>query len=150
MAKESVIVDVDGTLAEFQPDRVKDWVLGDEKHWDPFFEFMASAKPIEPVRKLVQILKEQGQSILICSGRPDSHRQQTIDWLTKNNIPFDDIFLRPIGDDALKDEVVKGNLLKVMREKGYTPWLVLDDRDSVVKQWRDLNLTCLQCAPGDF
>lgn len=150
MDKESVIVDVDGTLAEFQPERVKDWVLGEEKHWDPFFEFMASARPIEPVRKLVRLLKQQGQSILICSGRPDSHRQQTIDWLVHNEIPFDDLFLRPAGADALKDEVVKANLLEQMHQQGYRPWLVLDDRDSVVKQWRALNLTCLQCAPGDF
>jgi hypothetical protein len=28
--------------------------------------------------------------------------------------------------------------------------LCLDDRNSVVKLWRDLGLTCLQVAEGDF
>ena len=27
---------------------------------------------------------------------------------------------------------------------------ILEDRDSMVKKWRDLGLTCLQVAYGDF
>ncbi|WP_442934833.1 phosphatase domain-containing protein [Nitrincola sp. A-D6] len=46
--------------------------------------------------------------------------------------------------------MVKSRLLEQIRASGYNPWLVLDDRDSVVNQWRTLGLTCLQCAPGDF
>ncbi|KDE39880.1 Polynucleotide kinase [Nitrincola lacisaponensis] len=150
MLKDSVIVDVDGTLAEFDPQAVHHWVLGEEKHWDPFFAHMASAQPIESICRLVKLLKQQGQQIVICSGRPDSHRQHTLDWLTRFEIPFDAVFLREQGDDQLKDEVVKSRLLQQIRDSGFNPWLVLDDRDSVVHQWRALGLTCLQCAPGDF
>jgi hypothetical protein len=45
---------------------------------------------------------------------------------------------------------VKKALLEQIHVDGFSPWLVLDDRDAVVKGWRNLGLTCLQCAPGDF
>lgn len=32
----------------------------------------------------------------------------------------------------------------------YDVRVVLDDRDSVVKMWRSLGLTCLQVALGEF
>lgn len=146
----AVIVDVDGTLAEFHPHQVSDWVLGSQKQWDPFFAHMAEAPVIEAVARLVKILKAQGQQIVICSGRPDSHRAHTQRWLERHTIPFDAMYLRPEGDDHVDDEAVKEALLERMRSDGFAPWLVLDDRDAVVAQWRALGLTCLQCAPGDF
>lgn len=146
----AVIVDVDGTLAEFHPHQASDWVLGSQKQWEPFFAHMAEAPVIEAVAKLVKILKAQGQQIVICSGRPDSHREHTQRWLERHTIPFDAIYLRPEGDDHVDDEEVKTALLNQMRHDGFAPWLVLDDRDAVVTQWRALGLTCLQCAPGDF
>lgn len=146
----AVIVDVDGTLAEFHPTQVHEWVLGSAKQWDPFFAHMAEAPVIEPVARLVKLLKAQGQQIIICSGRPDTHREHTHAWLTRNAIPFDAMYLRPDGHDHVDDEAVKEALLSTMREDGFEPWLVLDDRDAVVAQWRTLGLACLQCAPGDF
>ncbi|RBI67727.1 polynucleotide kinase [Vreelandella sulfidaeris] len=146
----AVIVDVDGTLAEFHPHQVSDWVLSSQKQWEPFFAHMAEAPVIEAVAKLVKILKAQGQQIVICSGRPDSHREHTQRWLECHTIPFDAMYLRPEGDDHVDDEAVKEALLERMRSDGFAPWLVLDDRDAVVAQWRALGLTCLQCAPGDF
>jgi hypothetical protein len=111
---------------------------------------MKDAAVIEDVLRLVNILKQQGQYILICSGRPESHKQYSVDWMIKHNIPFDGVYLRPDNADAVPDEQVKKNLLEKIKRDGFSPWLVLDDRDAVVKGWRDLGLTCLQCAPGDF
>ena len=36
--RAAVIVDVDGTLARFDPDREGRWVLGPEKNWPAFFD----------------------------------------------------------------------------------------------------------------
>uniref|UniRef100_UPI0019CFDDCD phosphatase domain-containing protein n=1 Tax=Xanthomonas euvesicatoria TaxID=456327 RepID=UPI0019CFDDCD len=89
----AVIVDVDGTLAEFHPHQVSDWVLGSQKKWEPFFAHMAEAPVIAAVAKLVTILKTQGQQIIICSGRPDSHREHTQRWLERHAIPSDAMYL---------------------------------------------------------
>ncbi|MEP0071608.1 MAG: HAD family acid phosphatase [Marinomonas sp.] len=150
MTKHAVIVDLDGTLAEFDHTQVAHWVLGAEKHWDPFFEHMKNAPVIENILRLVTILKQQGQSILICSGRPESHRQHSIDWMQQYNVPFDGVYLRPENADEMPDEEVKKELLQKIHDDGFLPWLVLDDRDAVVAGWRNLGLTCLQCAPGNF
>jgi len=150
MTDNAVIVDIDGTLAEFDPNHVGAWVLGTEKQWGPFFTHMAEAQAIEPVVRLVRLLEAQGQRIVICSGRPDGYREHTRRWLVKREIPFHGLYLRDQGDDHLADEVVKSLLLERMRRDGFFPWLVLDDRDAVVDQWRRLGLTCLQCAEGDF
>ncbi|AEF53166.1 HAD family acid phosphatase [Marinomonas posidonica] len=150
MSPNAVIVDLDGTLAEFDPQQVAHWVLGAEKHWDPFFDHMKEAPVIENILRLVKILKQQGQNILICSGRPTSHEEHSITWLKRHNIPFDGIYLRPDGVDGMPDEEVKKFLLEKIEADGFEPWLVLDDRDAVVAGWRQLGLTCLQCAPGNF
>ena len=47
----AVIVDVDGTLAEFHPAEVHEWVLGPAKQWDPFikrFTPLTSLHPLPP------------------------------------------------------------------------------------------------------
>jgi len=37
-----------------------------------------------------------------------------------------------------------------MKEHGWDPQLVFDDRTSVVDMWRSRGLTAVQVAPGDF
>lgn len=149
-SKQCIVVDIDGTLAEFEPEKVKPWVLGEEKQWQPFFEHMADALPNLAISRLVSLLNTQQQNIVICSGRPDSYRQHTLEWLEQHCIPFDALYLRPDRQDHVADEVVKKQLLEQMKADGYHPWLVIDDRQAVVDFWRSEGITCLQCAPGDF
>jgi len=150
MTKKCVVVDVDGTLAEFNPKKVESWVLGEIKQWDAFFDYMRDALPVTNIVKLVRSLAEKGEVIIICSGRPESHKQHTLDWLDKHCIPYDGIYLRSKGKDADCDAVVKKQLLTEIQKDGYSPWLILDDRRHVVNFWRDAGFTCLQVAPGDF
>lgn len=110
--------------------------------------------------------------IYILSGRCDSVRHQTCTWLYNNlNHNLGEELTYYTGEAAIPNWWAT-NLL--MREKGdYTPDYILkkqmldsimkrdnfklsdiqgvfDDRESVVKMWRDLGLTCFQVAPGDF
>lgn len=148
--RAAVIVDVDGTLARFRPEVEGQWVLGPDKQWAAFFDAMADAPVLEPVARLVRLLQAQGQAVLICSGRPAAWQAHTQAWLAQHAIAWDAMYLRAPEDDAVPDEVVKARLLAHMLRDGWAPWLVLDDRDAVVAQWRALGLTCLQCAPGRF
>ncbi len=150
-SKQSCVVfDVDGTLAHFEADRLGHLVHGVEKKWDEFHEAMATADEIAPVAHLLRRLKSSGETIVICSGRPEGWSDYTVAWLKKNNLSFDAVYLRPMGWDAASDPDVKRELLKRMRADGFEPWIVVDDRSSVVAAWRNEGLICLQCANGDF
>ncbi|UWR82257.1 polynucleotide kinase (plasmid) [Phaeobacter inhibens] len=145
-----VVFDVDGTLAEFDADRLGHLVHGVEKHWDEFHHTMADAALIAPIAKLMRRLKESGETIVICSGRPKGWAEHTIAWLHKHDLPFDGIYLRAMDQDSASDPEVKRSALNEMKADGFKPWLVIDDRTSVVEAWRNEGLVCLQCAPGDF
>ncbi|MBT0958987.1 polynucleotide kinase [Alphaproteobacteria bacterium KMM 3653] len=145
-----VVFDVDGTLAEFDADRLGHLVHGVEKHWDAFHNAMADAAPIAPIAKLMRRLKDSGETIIVCSGRPKGWAEHTIAWLRKHDLPFDGIYLRAPDQDHATDPEVKRRALQEMKADGLAPWLIIDDRNSVVEAWRGEGLTCLQCAPGDF
>lgn len=145
-----VIFDVDGTLASFDADKLGHLVLGEVKSWDAFHKEMANAEVIAPVGRLLRLLKKAGETIVICSGRPEGWSSYTEDWLTNNGLYFDAIYLRPEGQDEVSDPTIKRQLLDKIRADGFEAWIVIDDRSSVVQTWREEGLVCLQCAPGDF
>ena len=148
--KPCVVFDVDGTLAEFDAAKLGHLVHGVEKQWDAFHMAMADPPPIAPIAKLMRRLKQSGETIVICSGRPDGWAEHTIAWLHKHELPFDGVYLRAKDQDAASDPDVKRQALAQMQADGLAPWLVIDDRSSVVDAWRAEGLACLQCAPGDF
>ncbi|MEP2718347.1 polynucleotide kinase [Pseudophaeobacter sp.] len=149
-AQPCVVFDVDGTLASFDADRLGHLVHGEDKDWQGFHQAMAEAAVIAPVAHLLRRLRMAGEHIVICSGRPAGWSTYTEAWLTQNDLGFDAIYLRPEGQDRMSDPEVKRQLLARMRGDGFEPWIVVDDRSSVVDLWRAEGLVCLQCAPGDF
>ncbi|MBE9639659.1 HAD family acid phosphatase [Salipiger mangrovisoli] len=147
---DCVIFDIDGTLAHFDAARLGHLVHGETKHWDAFHEAMRDAPVIEPVARLLAKLQAQGETVVICSGRPEGWRAQTEAWLEAAGIAVAAIYLRLPEEDAASDPDTKRSALARIRADGYAPWLVVDDRSSVVAFWRAAGLTCLQCAPGEF
>jgi hypothetical protein len=55
--------------------------------------------------------------------------------------------MRKIGDFR-PDEVLKKEWLDEVGPENIK--MIFDDRDKVVKMWRDNGITCLQVAPGNF
>lgn len=62
---------------------------------------------------------------------------------------YDWLYMRPEGDVRKDTEIKREIFDNYIRDK-YRVLFVLDDRNSVVKMWRDLGLKCLQVAEGDF
>ena len=131
---DAIICDLDGTLA----------LIGDRSPYDG-----ASCEKDfvnEPVRS---ILQTSGKAIVFVSGREDKSKPQTLAWLDKHGICFDALHMRKSGD-MRKDSIVKKEIYDEFILDKYNVAFVLDDRDQVVKVWRDLGLTCLQVDYGDF
>jgi len=119
-----------------------------QSDWDKFFDNLRDDQPIKTVVRLLDTLKHD-HAIVICSGRPESHRPETVEWLARQSISYEALYLRNTGDSR-DDVIVKRELLQKMRNDGYHPWVAVEDRNTVVQMWRDEGITCLQCADGDF
>jgi len=143
----TVVFDLDGTLANC--DERRKHLLGDRPNWGAFNRDIGTEKVNWPVARLSKALRDQGNSLVICSGRGEEFRRQTEIWLTFAGIRYEALYMRPEKDQR-PDHVVKLELYHRIIKDGYDPWMVVDDRDSVVEMWRAMGLTCMQCAPGDF
>jgi hypothetical protein len=86
---------------------------------------------------------------VICSGREDSCRTETQNWLHEHKIPYTNLFMRETGDYR-KDAIVKLEILDNYILPSFDVKGVLDDRQQVVDAWRSRDLVCLQVRPGDF
>jgi len=145
----AIICDLDGTLCEIghrlhfvkRPELVK-------KDWKSFFENI----PGDSVNKwCADILENFGRSmpIVLCTGRPDNYRKHTTEWLDAKFIRYEKLLMRNRGDQR-QDSITKEVILDFEILTRYTPYFMIDDRQSVVDMWRKRGYTCLQCAPGDF
>ena len=138
----AVIFDIDGTLANI--DHRKHFILDRETNWQKFFDEAINDGVYADVAALADTLHNCKFPILLVSGRPDSHRTITEEWLRNNFIEHEELHMRKAGDYR-QDSVVKKEILAGLRER-YHIWFVVDDRQQVVDMWRAEGLTCLQCA----
>lgn len=145
MTDEIVIFDIDGTLADVS-ERIHH-VRKRPKNWPAFFQGMAQDKAIHSMVRLCNILYASGLQIILCSGRNEEHRAQTVEWLAKQGVNYHDLLLRK-DNDRRPDSVVKREMLEMIDKSKIL--FVVEDRSHVVEMWRSEGLVCLQCAPGEF
>lgn len=135
------IVDVDGTLAHN--------VSGRNPFHDHLYDKIVSDALDHPVSLIVNLLHNDGATIIICSGRTDTAKAATEHWLDDWGVPYKHLFMRATGDSR-KDSVVKEEIYRNHIEPFFEVEGVLDDRKQVVDMWRSIGLKCLQVEPGDF
>lgn len=145
MDDEIVIFDIDGTLADVS-ERIHH-VRKKPKDWNAFFAGMAQDKAIHSMVRLCNILYASGIQIVLCSGRSEEHRDETVKWLAEKGVKYHELLLRGDGDRR-SDTVVKRELLSRITKSKVL--FVVEDRSRVVEMWRSEGLVCLQCAPGEF
>ena len=93
--------------------------------------------------------------VIIVSGREDTCKAETMQWLDDNHIPYDEIHMRnPEAVDEqgkqLDDRIIKKSIYDEWIKNRYNVRFVLDDRNRVVDMWRSLGLKVLQVGEGDF
>ena len=148
--KPLVIFDLDGTLSDARHRR---HFLGEEPpDWTSFYESCGEDKPLWPTIRVAHALHTQGYELWLFSGRIDRVIERTKNWLAQHGMHnmFSWMQFRRDGDHT-PDDVLKmqwyDNMLVVDRTRLL---LTFDDRDRIVKAWRDRGVTCFQVAPGNF
>ncbi|MDG4823303.1 AAA family ATPase [Asanoa sp. WMMD1127] len=137
-APEVVLVDIDGTVA----------LLGDRHHLD--LHRVTEDQPNHAVIAAVRAMHAAGYGVIYCTGREESARADTEAWLAEHvAVPYITLHMRAYGDSR-RDAVVKRDIFQREIAAEYRVVGVFDDRQHVVKMWRDLGLTVFQVAEGDF
>lgn len=146
--KRYAIVDIDGTCSNAE--QRKYLIDGSQKKdWMRFYDLCDEDAPHEDIRELVNLLKLSGLYILYLTGRVERVREKTTTWLFKNGFPEGSLQMRPDGDTR-QDCVVKAEIADRCGLSPENTFIVLDDRDQVVKMWRERGFRCLQVAEGNF
>lgn len=155
MKNKTIIVDLDGTIANIDQRRKESQIKDNKIDWEKFFnpQLVLKDKPNAPIINLLNILKDK-YNIIITSGRLETTEKATLKWLNKHKVPYNKIYMRKVGDrkpdDKLKEEMLFNDVLPNCNNDINNIEFVLDDRNVVVEKWRQLGLTCLQVDRGDF
>lgn len=142
------IFDLDGTLADIS--HRLHYLNGENSDWDAFFAACPEDKPINHVISIAHALLRECMCVEIWTGRSEAVREQTERWLGDQRIVYSKLRMRADGDHR-HDDIIKKEWLEERRKEGLAdPVAVFEDRDSVVKMWRDSGVPCYQVAPGNF
>lgn len=146
---KTIIFDLDGTIALV--DHRRHLVQGvDSPDWDAFNEACEFDEPNHALIDIMHMLDDQDDTIIrIFSGRSDKVIDKTIEWLKNHNVPYRTLTMRR-EDDHRPDEVIKEIWLKDFQAKGDNIVCTYDDRDRVVKMFRDNGIPCFQVNYGNF
>ena len=147
MVRDSWVFDIDGTLANTE--HRKHWVSSKPKNWNAWYSAAYLDKPHVDIIDFMNVGRDKGMRILISTGRSEEYREDTNKWFRNYGIHYEKMYMRPTGDYR-DDSVVKKEMLDQMRLDKYLPILVFDDRDRVVKMWRENGIRCLQVQDGNF
>lgn len=145
--QKAIIVDLDGTLCDVEH-RVHH-VQGRHKNWEQFNQLLIHDTLNHWCFELIEAMHAQNYKIIFVTGRGEGNRDSTEEWLSRHHVVYDHLYMRAMLDRR-EDDDVKEDIYRQFIENKYQILFVVDDRKSVVDRWREMNLTCLQCAPGNF
>lgn len=151
---DTVIFDLDGTLADISARRAKATKENGKIDWEVFFNprNIWLDEPNHPVVNTFKALKAVGYYVVIFSGRSNKTFNDTDAWLKNYNIFYDGFLMR----DGYSKQLYKpdNDLKRDWLYENFTNFnrimCVFDDRDQVVNMWRSEGLTCFQVANGNF
>ena len=153
MDRNTVIFDLDGTLALIDKRRDLSQKPDGKMDWDVFFDpaNIALDQPNQPVIDLLQMFINRNMRIVILSGRSDVTFNATTDWLLQHGILYHQLLMRPqdklyLPDDQLKKQWIDTDPYIDKRDI----FAIFDDRQRVVDMWRANGFTTFQVADGNF
>ncbi len=133
----AVIFDIDGTLAE----------MCDRSPFDT--ERVIDDKLIELVKEQTKFHASRGRAIILCSGRMETAREATVQWLKKHDISYNILLMRK-ENDFRKDSIIKEEIYNTRIKNKYNVLCVYDDRLQVVDMWFKLGLFVFNVNQGNI
>lgn len=141
---DCIIVDIDGTIAHSNGRSPYDYSKVDTDTPDDNIILL--------INSFIAGQFESGGDveIIFLSGREDSCEKATISWILAYTGIRPSILHMRKTEDTREDSIIKREIYEEHIKGKYNVLFVLDDRDRVVKMWREQGLKCLQVQEGNF
>jgi len=134
---DTVIFDIDGTLA----------LMGKRGPFDWHKVFVDNINPL--VLEQTKFHFNQGRTVIILSGRDESCRKDTEDWLDFYGVPRDMVLMRK-ENDYRKDSIIKKEIYDTHIKDKYNVLAVYDDRLQVLDMWYKESIFTFNVNQGNF
>lgn len=148
-----IVFDLDQVLAD-DTHRQHILINGDRKDpkvWERYFKQCKKDKPIHWLIDLFNVLQTRSHhQVVIFTGRSLMVEEETWRWLNRWKIYPDWIEFRPEGDKRHDTEVKPEMLKKVIEILGEEVWFIIEDRNIMIKKFRELGYNVLACNDWDY
>ena len=135
-----IIVDLDGSLCNINHRR--QYVTTKPRNWDAFNKALVLDEPNFPVLDTIKCLLKS-YLIIIVSGRSDDYKTQTVEWLSKYEVPYSELYMRKYKDNR-DDTIIKGEICDMIEET-YDVFFIFDDRVKVTDYYRQRGYWVFDC-----
>ena len=145
----AVVFDIDGVLSDAAGrQHFIEGGGGRRKDWDAFFEACGDDPLIEEVGRLLELLDDDLQ-ILLLTGRPIWVQPQTLAWLDHYELRWDALVMRDYGDYMAAREFKRWTIAD-FRRYGFDLRLAFEDDPRNRDMFRDEGVPCVYIHSGYF
>lgn len=148
--EKAIIVDLDGTLTNV--DHRLHHIQKEPKDWNTFNHHVEGDALNIWCAQIITAMRNSGYKTVLLTGRREKYRDKTEAWLKKHDIQYEVLHMRKDHEDSFRrpDHQIKRDIYQKEIAPKYNVLFVLEDRLKVVRMWREIGVTCLQCDWGDF
>lgn len=144
--KDAFIWDIDGVICD-STIALKHIVGVKQPDWRSYNDSLKYCKINKWAKKLLQILQfNQGNidssNIILLTARSEENRKSTEMWLLDNNIFYNHLLMRELGDKS-SSYIVKEKILKEKILPKYNVILAIDDDLDNVRMFEENNISCV-------
>lgn len=134
--RHAVIFDADGTLVDVRG--IRHYVRGKWRDFDSFHRSSYFSPPNQHVVDMAFDAHREGFAVVVVTAREEKYRDVTQAWMDKHDVPYENIYMRSLGDGR-KDAVVKAEMLQSILDD-YDVVHAVDDNPAVNDVWRTANI----------
>jgi predicted kinase len=143
--KPTIAFDADGTLVDVSS--IASLVKGKYRDFDLFHRKSLWSNPNQEVLDLAYEANDKGFKVIVVTAREERYRDVTQAWMDKFNVPYENIFMRPM-DDRRPDHIVKNEMFSQINSF-YDVVHFVDDRKDIADVWKQ-NGVETTLVPGGF
>lgn len=149
-----IVFDIDGVLAD-SSEREQKYLIGKERkdiNWGLFYKDVSNDEPIKAgiLTATAFTFYSAGCELVFITGRNESVREQTIDWLSYQLVLDKEkinLYMRHDGDTTTNSKFKES----IGEQLGFENIIIaFDDNGSTVDMWRSHGVTCYQTDKRDF